>query len=332
MTAMEIAMWSLVFLLGAIGSATFSGLETGIYTLNRVRLHLRSGSGDRRAIILERMIAKPNRTLGTLLISNNIANYASSLGITALLEAAGFQDWEVIGFTALILTPFLFAVGEVVPKDTFQNHTDVLTYHFARFLRGVQILLMVTLLLPLIDTVSKALAWALGSDRTTLIGGHPRRVVTQLVRESVGHGVISAYQSDMIDRVLHPPERRVDEAMVPWADVHKLRASQPVEAVWAMANRHAHTRFPVTDRDGKALGVLDVFDVLTLDAAQSPPLESMIQPAPRLPARMNLSEALIELRKAQSPMGFVVGDNDRVLGLITTKDLVEPITGELDIW
>lgn len=332
MALSEIIMWSVIGLIGTIGSALFSGLETGIYTLNRVRLHLRAGERDRRALILEGMIGNPNRTLGTLLIGNNIANYAASLGITALLEAGGFGDWGVVLFTAMILTPILFVLGEVVPKDTFQNHTDSLTYHFARFLKLVERLLMLTLLLPLIDGVSKGLGWLMGSDRSAFIGGHPRRIVTQLVRESVGHGVISAYQSDMIERVLHPPERVVGEAMVPWGEVVKIRADQPVEAIWALVDRHPHSRFPVIDREGRPIGVLDVFDVLTREPDEVPALEAMVTDVPRLAKETHLSEALIAMRQAHCPMGFVVDQADQVVGLVTTKDLVEPITGELDVW
>jgi len=332
MTLTGIIMWSVIGLLGTIGSALFSGLETGIYTLNRVRLHLRSGQGDRRALILEGMIGNPNRTLGTLLIGNNIANYAASLGITALLEAGGFGDWGVVLFTAMILTPILFVLGEVVPKDTFQNHTDSLTYHFARFLKFTERLLTVTLLLPLIDGISRVLGWVMGANRSAFLGGHPRRVVTQLVRESVGHGVISAYQSDMIERVLHPPEQVVEEAMVPWPQVVTLRANQPVEAVWSLADRHPHSRFPVVDREGRPLGVLDVFDVLTREANDVPALEALVSDVPRLPVGTGISEALSRLRHEQSPMAFVVDPRQAIIGLVTTKDLVEPITGELDVW
>ncbi len=61
-------------LIGIVLSAVFSGLETGIYTINRVRLIVRASRNDRRAVRLQDEIEHPNRLLTTLLLGNNIAN------------------------------------------------------------------------------------------------------------------------------------------------------------------------------------------------------------------------------------------------------------------
>lgn len=324
-------IWVVVGLLGMIGSAVFSGLETGIYRLNRVRLHLLAHRHEPRAVILDRMDRNPNRTLGTLLIGNNIANYASSLGITALLGAAGLGDRAIIIVVALILTPLLFVFGEVLPKDLFQNYTDRITYSFARFLRLTQWLLTATLLLPIVDGASRLIAWATGRGQATRLAVHPRRIVGQLISEGVGEGLISPYQSEMIERVLHPPESTVADAMVPWAQVHVVHAGAPPEAVWALADRVPHSRFPVVDASGQPAGALHVFDVMLREPTTCPPLESLMRPAPWIDPRLPLRQALGELRLEHSAMGFV-GSPDQPLGIITVKDIVEPITGELATW
>ncbi len=332
LTPGEIAAWTALAAVGLLGSAVFSGLETGVYTLNRVRLHLLAHQGRTSARLLQGMIRRPNRLLGTLLIGNNIANFAASMGITALLEAAAFGDWMLVLIPALLLTPLLFVFGEVLPKDFFQNFTDHVTYHFARMLWALQWLLRLTLLLPFVDLFSRAVAWLLHADRDAGWSIHPRRAVTQLIKEGLGYGLLSPYQSDMIDRVLHPTETQVRDAMIPWAEVHVVRVDQPPEAVWAMANRLPHTRFPVLDRTEHVIGVLDVFDVLLRDPDDCPPLKELVRPLPHLDPAMTLQAALVELRSARSPMGLVVDDRGRPAGIVTAKDLVEPITGELEVW
>jgi len=247
MTPQQTTGWLVFGLLGLIGSAVFSGLETGIYRLNRIRLHLYAHQHERRATLLDRMIRSPNRMLGTLLIGNNIANYASSLAITALLAAAGYSDRQVIVIVAVILTPLLFVFGEVLPKDLFGSYTDRITYHFARFLRATELLLTVTLLLPVVDGIIRLLARLLGSSELARLSVHPRRAVTEMMREGIGHGLLSPYQSDMIDRVLHPTEQTAGEAMVPWASVHRLHVGAPPEAAWALADRLPYTREQLQD-------------------------------------------------------------------------------------
>lgn len=332
MSTEQTIAWVAVGLLGLAGSAVYSGLETGVYRLNRIRLHLYAHQRERRARILDRMIRNPNRMLGTLLIGNNIANYASSLSIAALLGAAGYTDRQVILIVAVVLTPLLFVFGEVLPKDFFGGYTDRVTYHFARFLRWNELLFSATLLLPIVDRFSRLLAWLFRSKELARLSVHPRRAVTEMMREGIGQGLLSPYQSDMIDRVLHPTERTVGEAMVPWASVRTLRAGSPAEAAWALADRAPHTRFPVVDQAGRVVGVLNIFDVLLHEPAECPPLEDLARDVPRLPRQTPLREAMATLRRERSALALVVNASGKPIGVVTTKDLVEPITGDLAVW
>jgi len=332
LTPWATVMWALLAAVGLLGSAMFSGLETGIYRLNRIRLHLRVNQHQRNAVLLSRMTANPNRMLGSLLIGNNIANYAASMGITALLEAAALGEWRIVGITALLLTPLLFVFGEVLPKDFFQNFTDNVTYRFARFLWYTQKLLLFSGLLPLIDLLSRAIAWSLGASQEYRLSLHPRRVITRLIQEGAGVGVISLYQSDIIHRVLHPTERRVEDAMVPWDDIVQFRVNQPIEAFWSLADRSPHSRFPVVDTSGVPIGFVHVLDVMVHHPESCPPIESLTVQAPRLPENLSLREALVKLQETRSAMGFVTDPRDNIVGIVTAKDLVEPIVGELDVW
>lgn len=326
------AVWWLMAVAGLCGSALYSGMETGVYQLNRVRLHLLVDAGDRRATLLERMVAYPNRVLGTLLIGNNVANYLASMGISGLLAAMAYNDWQIVGITALILTPLLFVFGEVLPKDMFRTNTDRLTYHCARFLWATQVVVRYTGLGPLIDGVSWLLSKALGAPQLGSAALHPRRVVTQLMKEGIDRGLISPYQSEVIDRVLHPTEYHVSDAMVPWDATQKVQTGKPPEAIWAVADRTRFSRLPLVDQGGDVVGVLSVLDVLRLSVDQCPPLAELARPITQLKPDEPIREALRRLRAEQSAMGLVVDEAGRPLGIVTVKDLVEPITGDLTMW
>ena len=331
MSAAELILWYAAVLLGLAGSAMFSGLETGIYTLNRVRLHVLAHTPRSNAAVLERLIDRPNRLLGTLLVGNNIANYAASLAIAALLDQAGYRGWSQVAINAAILTPMLFIFGEVLPKDFFRSHTNRLTYSFARPLRWLQRLLTWTGPLPLIDGVSWLLGRLLGAGERGADMLHPRRVMTRLMKESVGHGLITPYQSDMIDRVLQMGRLRVRDVMTEWAGVTAARTSQPPEAVWALADRVPYTRLPLLDRAGEPIGLLDVADVLMHEPERCPPLQELARPLARIQPDASCRAALLTLQQHRTSMALVI-ENHRPIGLVTTKNLVEPIVGELDVW
>ncbi|QNN23442.1 DUF21 domain-containing protein [Planctomycetales bacterium ZRK34] len=333
MTPMQLAMWYVAATAGLAGSAMFSGLETGIYTINRIRLHMLAHVPRSNAAVLETLIAKPNRVLGTLLVANNTANYLASLAVGAVLDDAGYQGWSQVAINAAILMPMLFVFGEVLPKDFFRSHTDTITPPFARPLLWGQRLLTWIGLLPLIDGVGWLVQRIMsGSKSTTLRIMHPRRTVTELIKEGIGHGVISPYQSAMIDRVLELQRMTVRDVIQPWAKATLIRTTQPAEAVWAIADRVPYTRAPLVGPDGQPIGILDLYEVLRHDPATCPPLKELADPLVHLLPDMPLAEALRTCQQQRASMAVILDAAGKPLGLVTTKELVEPIIGEIDVW
>lgn len=329
MSADMLIFWSIVATLGMAGSALFSGMETGLYSLNRIRLHLRAQT-LRSAAIIERLLAHPNRVLGTLLVSNNISNYAASLAVAALLEAAGYHGWGQVAVNALILTPLLLIFGEILPKDLFHSHSDRLVYPLARPLAILQKILAPALWL--IGGLSAVLKKLLGVDPGALGMTHPRRAMTHLIREGAGIGLISAYQSEMVERVLQARELKVKDVMVPWSQVTIVRPGQPPEAVWALADRLSFGRLPLQEADQPPAGYLVINEVLGHDAAQCPPLDRLAHPMPRLDPQQPITEALLKLQREKAPLAWVGAKGKKPLGLVSVKDLVEPLVGELETW
>ncbi|MEN8150500.1 MAG: CNNM domain-containing protein, partial [Planctomycetota bacterium] len=113
------------------GSFYFSGIETGIYALNRVRLRVRAEEGDPAARRVADLVAEPQSTISTILIGNHTANYAATFFCMALIVALfDVADPELVN--TLVLTPVLFVTGEILPKDTFRMRADTLVYRWSR--------------------------------------------------------------------------------------------------------------------------------------------------------------------------------------------------------
>jgi putative hemolysin len=322
MMTFMLIVFGVLALVGLLGSAFYSGMETGLYTINRVRLKVRSGHGDSKADWLHRLISQPATMLTVLLLGNNIANYLSSYGIAGLLDAAGISPVEAIVINAGVLIPLLFVFGEVLPKDLFRTQTDRWSYSCAGGLRWTARVLTVIGLLPII---SAGVRLAGGGSRSTSLTT-PRQRLGQLFKEGMGAGVLSESQSALLDRALTMRSLAVTGEMVPWSQVRCLNADLTGTVRLDTIRGHQYTQLPVVEQDGSVIGVLSVLDAL-LDQEQS--TRTLLQPAVELDGGTSIPDAMEYLRTQQRSMAVVVDANRKPLGIVTIKDLAEVLTGDL---
>ena len=82
-----------ITLVGVLLSALYSGLETGLYTINRIRLDVRAAASMPSALRLKFFVDNPTRMLAVLLVCNNIANYLATCGTAILLDQTSLGPW-----------------------------------------------------------------------------------------------------------------------------------------------------------------------------------------------------------------------------------------------
>jgi len=330
MSTLEVTLWLIASLGGVAVCGLFAGLETGMYSLNRVRLHLKAQQGNRRAATLSRLVADEGRLLATLLIGTNVATNIATSTMGVFFESQLEHHWQVIVAVLLIETPLLFIFAETLPKDLFAAHADGLVYPFAAPIAWLKRLLTWVGLLPLISAISAVVMRRLGAHSSAM-PFHPRLLVTELVKEGLGAGLVSDEQSAIVGRVLSMSGRTASDEMVPWHKVMYVRDTASTTDLWRLAAETAVTRFPVVDAQGKAVGVLNIIDALRCGLDACPPVRELMRDVFTLDANMPLRSALRGLQANGSALAVVVAEGLPV-GVATIKDLVEPITGELVVW
>lgn len=326
----HLTLWVILGLIGIVGSALFSGLEIGMYRLNRVRLHLLAQQGQSSAKIMAKLLRSKSAILATLLVVNNLANHISSSATSIVLESYELSPWGVIGVSCLVITPLLFVFGETLPKDLFAAHADRLVYPFARLLWILRWFFTFTGVLPLILLISE-LPMRLMGGKQRGVGLHPRLHMNMLMREGVGYGLLSDEQSAIVQRVLELGALVVDHEMIPWKKVLRLTPTQGNSDLWKLAQETSVSRFPVMDEQGRVKGVVSLYDALQFTQEECPPLEELIKPAIFFERNTPVRTALATLRDRHGTLGIVM-DRHKPIGLVTIKDLVEPVTGELASW
>ena len=322
-------LYLLLTLFGVALSALFSGLETGLYTLNRVRLAVEAARGEPRAVRLQRMIRRPTHTLATLLIANNIVNFCGSYGITGILEGFSYGPWQVVAMNALILTPLLFVLGETLPKDLFRTFTDRWTYRLAPLLGIVQVFLTWMLMVPVVVAVARMVNWLLGSrEQDQPLPARQR--ISQLIREGASVGVLSESQTSLVDRALALRNQRVSSVMTPWRSVTTIPMNASADALRRLRGSAEVSHIPIIGQRGLVRGVVRTIDVLV---ETDKTLESIMHTPMCLAPETVLSEALRQMREGGQGFALVAAKpNQTPLGVVTLRDLVQPLTGRLAAW
>ena len=317
----------LVALVGVVGSAIFSGLETGLYVIDRVRLAVRAGRGARNASALEAEIERPERILSSLLIANNAANFAGSLGVAAILSSFVVSDWWVVVLNTVVVVPLLFIFGETIPKDLFRTRSDQWMLAFTPVLVWLRRGLTILGLVPLLGLVAKIVQSVIRSPRG--IDPTARARVSRLFRESAESGALTEEQLDLADRVMSLRRLTVAGEMTPWRQVVTAREPDIERDVGRLAGRTRRSRLPVLGADGRVVGIASVQELLLGDRPAAEVLDrAVIRFDPDTPAMT----ALELLRVDRRQIGIVESADGRPLGVITLKDLVEPLLGDLRAW
>jgi CBS domain containing-hemolysin-like protein len=323
---MEWTLWWSLLVLAVGASALCSGLEVGGYSLNRVRLDLRAArtppDPDARVLLSE--LRQPARLLATLLICNNIVNAIAAEAASSILQAGAYSAVAIAIINTLVLGPILFILGDAAPKEVFRVESDRLTPLFARSIKGVRIALTLLGVLPLVQFLSHLLERALKLPLDSAADARQR--IAQLLKEGASHGVLSESQVSLLDRALMFGTIAVRDEMVAWEKVMVLPASAERSRVLDLVAGSAHAFFPVVDRQGRVIGAIRHLDLYT-QTRKSP--QELVLPVPRIKPEASARDALAGLRTHKARIAIVEDAWGKPVGIVSAKDLVEPLTGEL---
>jgi Mg/Co/Ni transporter MgtE len=147
-------------------------------------------------------------------------------------------------------------------------------------------------------------------------------------------GVIEQHEHQMVQNVFRLDDRPLTSLMVPRSDVHWIDAAcsvaQALQQASAGSSTGAHSWYPVCRGSlDEVVGVISVARLLELGPQEPLPVGAHAQAAAFLPETLSGMELLEQFRQRAGRMVFVVDEYGVVQGLMTPRDLLEAITGEL---
>ena len=299
-----------------------SGSEIGFYSVNRLRLRSRLEAEWRGAGSLKKLMDRPDEAIMTTLIVTNLMVYMASSLATELLSATHRPEL----YATAIMTPVIFVFGEMLPKDLFRRHADVLMYRLAGPIDALRTLFWpVIFVLQLITDLATR---RLPRERRAL--PLTRTALAEWIAEGRREGQLSEYQQVLSSNVMALLRKNVSVAMIPIDEVDMVSAERVGEELGRALRRAKHSRLPVYEGDREnVVGVLHTLDYICARTEDRSARDLARKPVV-VPQADGVQAALVKLQKQRQLMAIVADDEGRSRGVITMKDLVEEIVGELE--
>lgn len=317
-------------------SGFYSGMETGIYVLDPLRYHVRVKQGDKEARLLERLLGRKSELVNGLLIGTNLSIFLATIYATKVTEH--FLPGASLTTAALVTTAFTTAAvlifAEMLPKNIFRKRANVLVYSAARAFYISHMLFAP--FVKALSVVTGTVNFAFGRRGTLENEFLTRKAVEHHLTEESGVTGLTQSQLEMVRNIMQLPAKTLLAAMIPLRDIVMVSDSTAFEKVVELVREKRFSRMPVyRDTRTNIIGVLNVFDLFYEQAGgEAGDLDTtrFIRPLPHISRSARIDEALIILREARQPMGLVVDPRRNAVGIVTVKDLLDEITGEMRAW
>ena len=313
-------------------SAFFSGSETGLTTASRARLNELEKRGSKRAAIVLKLTATPERLIGALLLGNSLANITASAVATATLVKVFNEGGAVIASVAMTIIILIFA--EVMPKTYAIAYPDKVASAVAPIMR-----IIVAVLGPIVMTVEyivKKTLLVFGVDTSnveSILSAHDElRGAIDLHHKE---GTVVKKDRDMLGGILDLKELEVADIMVHRTKMTSIDAADPMQDIIAQVLKSGKTRLPVWEENpDKIIGILhakNLFAAIQNNGgdASKVRLGDILSPPWFVPDTRPLTGQLNAFLRRKTHFAIVVDEYGEVQGLITLEDIIEEIVGDI---
>lgn len=319
-------------LVGVLLSAYFSAAETGLYTLNPVRVAVESQQNVRGARQLAQVLRREDELVTVTLVGANVADYIHTACLATLFLRAAFAPSTAELYTTLIATPVILVFGAIIPKDYVRRNPEpVMRLASGPLLACGQLLRWSGarwLLQRLTRLLLRGIDPAHANESEHIL---TRARTLSLLREGAASGGLSPYQQDIIDRIMRLTHVNVSAVMIPRARAATVAIDIPRDDFLRIARMAHFARYPVWEHNKASVrGMVAVIDVITDE--QPRPIRDYVREVVRLPGGISITGALLRLQEARQPMAVVIDRNGDCVGILTVKDLVEEIVGDIEVW
>jgi putative hemolysin len=328
----SLALYFSLLIFFLVLSVFFSGSETALMAVSRLRLNYLAEAGDKRADFVKRIVSNPDRLLGVILLGNTITNVAAASLVTYFVAtyapAGKVETYGFLASSALALVILIFC--ELTPKIIAATHAEQASrklvwpiqmsiWILSPFARFAAFLANRLVRLAGLATDASPFAHAMSEEEIrSIIAGTSDVVMAEARKE-------------MLHNVFEIGDTQVRTVMIPRTDVTAVDISAPIPDILSVFHKTNYSRIPVYRQSFEnVIGILYVKDLLQhLQHPENINLKTLLRPVHFVPDTARLEPVLRQMQLMHLHMAIVVDEFGGAEGIITLEDLLEEIVGEI---
>lgn len=314
-------------------SAYFSGSETGMMSLNRYRLRHLEKEKHKGAKRVSKLLGRPDRLIGLILIGNNLVNIAASAIATIialrLSAEVGISDDIGVLIATIVLTLVVLIFAEVTPKTLAALYPEKIA-----FPSSIILSLLLKILLPFViavNWITNGILMLIGisseqREQHSLSSEELRTVVNE------SGALLHEQDQSMLMSILDLEKVSVEDIMIPRSELVGIDINEDWKKIQKQLTQANHTRVLLyRDNIDDVVGYIHARDALKLLSKSQFTKATLLRAVRELyfiPESTPLNIQLLKFQHAKERLGLVVDEYGDIQGLVTLEDILEEIVGD----
>ncbi|QAA21316.1 hemolysin family protein [Sporolactobacillus terrae] len=336
----------LFFQFGLIGvltliNAFFAAAEIALVSLNKKRIERQAAAGNKKALIISKVIDDPSRFLATIQVGITLANFFSSASaatglanqFASFLGTIPYAKELSIAVITLVLSYITLVFGELFPKRIALQNAERIAAFAARpiFLIGKFTYPFVMFLSFSVNVLAKVIHVGKEDGKEQV---NSREEIKLLAQSGQEDGSVNTEELEMIRGVFELDDKIAREIMTARTDSFIIDADTPPDQLTELILSEKYSRIPVYEQDrDRIIGLLnikDYFHAASKVGFENVALRSVMREAFFVPETRYIDDLLKEMRDSHQHLAVLIDEYGGFAGIVTMEDLIEEIVGEIE--
>ena len=294
--------------------------------INRYRLKHLVKEKNRSARRVTKLLERTDRLLGVILIGNNFTHTLA----TAIATVIAIRIWSESAVLAVtvFMTIIMIIFAEVMPKTIAALKPESIAFPASYFLKPLSKILspLVTLVTLVSNGITKLIGINLNDAENEELKPEELRTLLQTSR-------VPKRQENMLMGIFDMDSLSVNDVMIAKNEIEGINIKDDIEDIVKNLNALRYTYIPLykdtIDNISGFISSNKKADFLSLDKPSKTSLKTFIQDPLFIPENTPLNTQLANFQLENKRVGLIVDEYGDIEGLITLRDILEIIVGEI---